>query len=146
MTVPRLRDDIARWMTHMGLVSEDKADPADTFHIVTRDTGLVIEIFAPNAQPGVLVVGSKVIAKTSQTWRYLNLSDAEKGIFKKRVSEYAGVIGAVSRSMMEDGKLKVGVYVVFDEGADLNQQVLADAMDRVTEMYAKMSAFLRRMF
>ena len=46
----------------------------------------------------------------------------------------------------EDGKQKVGVYVVLDDKENINQQTVFEAMDKVSEMYDKTSRFLMKTF
>ena len=46
----------------------------------------------------------------------------------------------------EDGKQKIGVYVILDDKIDINQQTLFDAVNRVSEMHEKTARFLLKTF
>jgi hypothetical protein len=46
----------------------------------------------------------------------------------------------------EDGKQKIGVYVVLDDKENINQQTMFDAIDRVSEMHEKAARFLMKTF
>ena len=52
----------------------------------------------------------------------------------------------INKNITEDGKRKIGVYVVLDKPDEINQQAVFDAMDRVSEMYEKTSRFLLKTF
>ena len=105
-----------------------------------------MEIFEPKEQPGILVIGSKVIMKNKQISRYLGFNEEEKGIFKKKVSDFCNSIHAINKIITEDGKQKIGVYFVLDDKENINQQTVFDAMDKVSEMYEKTARFLMKTF
>ena len=46
----------------------------------------------------------------------------------------------------EDGKQKVGVYVVLDDKENINQQTMLEAIDSVSEKYDKTDRFLLKTF
>ncbi len=46
----------------------------------------------------------------------------------------------------EDGKQKIGVYIVLDEKTDVNQQTFFEAIKKVSEMHEKTSRFLMKTF
>lgn len=144
-----MRDDVERWLTHGGLSFLEQKSEENVFQIRVRHAGpagVPVEIFEPEGQPGVLVVGSKVIMRNNQMSRYLRFSDAEKESWEKRVAEYCRSIRAVNRNVTEDGKRKIGVYVVIDSPEDIHQQGLFDAMDMVSEMHEKTARFLLKTF
>ena len=93
-----------------------------------------------------MVVGSKVNMKNNQIARYLGFSEEEKAKFEKKVADYCYTLQAINKNTTEDGKRKIGVYVVLDKEADINQQGLFDAMDRVSEMHEKTARFLMKTF
>lgn len=149
MGASRMRDNVERWLIHEGLSFEDVKSPENTFQILVKHAGpagVPVEIFEPKAQQGILVVGSKVIMKNNQTARYLGFSDEEKEKFEKKVADYCYSIQAINKNTTEDGKRKIGVYVVLDKEEDINQQGLFDAMDRVSEMHEKTARFLLKTF
>ena len=84
--------------------------------------------------------------KNKQIARYLGFSDEEKEIFEKKVSDFCNSIHAINKIITEDGKQKIGVYLVLDEKENINQQTVFDAMDRVSEMHEKTARFLMKTF
>lgn len=145
----RMRDNIERWLIHEGLPFEDRKNPANSFEIFVKHAGpagVPVEIFEPKAQQGVLVVGSKVIMKNNQIARYIGFNEEEKAKFEKKVADYCYSIQAINKNTTEDGKRKIGVYVVLDKEEQLNQQGLFDAMGKVSEMYEKTARFLMKTF
>jgi len=105
-----------------------------------------VEIFEPKKQPGIVVVGSKVAMKNSQIARYLGFSPEEKERFEKKVGDYCYTLQAIHKVIEEDGKQKIGVYAVLDDKVDINQQVLFDTVNRVSEMHEKTARFLLKTF
>lgn len=144
-----MRDNIERWFTHESLSFDNVKDEENSFHIVAKHAGqfgIPIEVFEPKNQPGVLVIGSKVIMKNNQIARYQGFNKNEKEKFEKKVSDFCYSIKAVSKMTVEDGKQKIGVYVVLDEKTDINQQSFFEAIEKVSEMHEKTSRFLMKTF
>ena len=149
MSNPRMRDNIERWLIHESLSFEEQKIPENSFHILAKHAGqygIPIEIFEPKAQPGVLVVGAKVIMKNNQIARYQGFNDYEKEKFEKKVTEFCQSIKAINKMFTEDGKQKIGVYVVLDDKTDMSQQTFFDAIEKVSEMHEKTSRFLMKTF
>ena len=149
MSVSRMRDNVERWLIHEGLSFEERKNPENSFQILVKHAGqygIPAEIFEPKSQPGILVVGAKVIMKNNQIARYLGFNDGEKEIFEKKVSDFCNSIHAINKIITEDGKQKVGVYFVLDDKENINQQTVFDAMDRVSEMHEKTARFLMKTF
>ncbi len=149
MSASRMRDNVERWLIHEGLSFEAIKNPENSFQILVKHAGqygIPAEIFEPKAQSGILVIGAKVIMKNNQIARYLGFSDEEKERFKERVSDYCNSIHAISKIITEDGKQKIGVFVVLDDKENINQQTVFDAMDRVSEMHEKTARFLMKTF
>ena len=149
MAASAMRDNVERWLVHKGLSFEDRKNPMNTFEILVKHAGpagVPVEVFEPKAQQGILVIGSKVIMKNNQIARYLGFNDGEKEKFEERVADYCHSIQAINRNITEDGKQKIGVYVVLDKEEQLNQQGLFDAMDKVSEMHEKTARFLMKTF
>lgn len=149
MNNQRMRDNIERWLIHESLSFEELKTPENSFHILAKHAGqygIPVEVFEPKTQPGVLVIGAKVIMKNSQIARYKGFNEYEKEKFEKKVTDFCQSIQAVNRMIIEDGKQKVGVYVVLDDKTDLNQQIFFDAIERVSEMHEKTSRFLMKTF
>jgi len=149
MTVSRMRDNIERWMIHEGLSFDEVKNPENSFQILIKHAGqygIPADIFEPKAQPGILVIGAKVVMKNSQISRYLGFSEDEKKKFEQKVSDFCYSLQAISKMITEDGKQKVGVYVVLDDKENINQQTVFDAIEKVSEMHEKTSRFLLKTF
>ena len=145
-----MQENVERWLVHEGLSYEyTKNHPENTFHVLVKHAGtfgVPIEIFEPNSQPGILVVGANIVMKNNQTARYLGFNDEEKSRFEKKVGYFCYSIKAIHKMIAEDGKQKVGVFVVLDDKTNINQYTLLDAIDRVSEMHEKTSRFLMKTF
>ena len=149
MSASRMRDNVERWLTHEGHSFEKVKNTENSFQILVKHAGqygIPAEIFEPKAQLGILVIGSKVIMKNKQIARYLRFNEEEKGIFKKKVSDFCNSIHAINKIITEDGKQKIGLYVVLDDKENINQQTVFDAIDRVSEMHEKAARFLMKTF
>jgi len=149
MSESKMRDSIERWLIHEGHSFEEIKNTENSFQILVKHAGqygIPTEIFEPKAQPGILVIGTKVIMKNSQIARYLGFNEEEKGIFEKKVSDFCNSIHAINKMITEDGKQKIGVYCVLDDKENINQQTVFDAMDRVSEMHEKTARFLMKTF
>jgi len=149
MSTSKMRDNIERWLIHEALSFEEIKNPENTFQILVKHAGqygIPVEIFEPKAQPGILVIGAKVIMKNNQIARYLRFNEEEKGIFEKKVVDFCNSIQAINKIITEDGKQKIGVYFVLDDKKNINQQTIFDAMDRVSEMHEKTIQFLYKTF
>ena len=149
MSISKMRDNVERWLTHEGHSFEEVKNTENSFQILVKHAGqygIPAEIFEPKAQLGILVIGSKVIMKNKQIARYLGFNEEEKGIFKKKVSDFCNSIHAINKIITEDGKQKIGLYVVLDDKENINQQTVFDAIDRVSEMHEKAARFLMKTF
>ena len=149
MSSNRLRDNVERWLIHGSHSFEFVKNPENSFHVLVKhagESGVPVEIFEPKKQPGVIVVGSKVIMKNNQISRYLGFSPEEKERFEKKVGDYCYSILAIHKMIEEDGKQKIGVYAVMDKSAEINQQTLFETVNRVSEMHDKTSRFLLKTF
>ncbi|AJW70968.1 DUF2299 family protein [Nitrosopumilus adriaticus] len=149
MSASRLRDSVERWLIHEGLSFEEVKNPENTFQILVKhagQTGIPIEIFEPKGQQGILVIGAKVIMKNNQIVRYLGFNEQEKENFEKKVADYCYSIQAINKIITEDGKQKIGVYVVLDDKENINQQTVFDAIESVSEKHEKTSRFLLKTF
>jgi hypothetical protein len=144
-----MRDNVERWLIHDSLSFEFVKNPENSFHVLVKhagEAGVPVEIFEPVKQPGILVVGSKVVMKNNQISRYLGFSPEEKERFEKKVGDYCYTLQAIHKMIEEDGKQKIGVYAVLDDRVDINQQTLFEAVDRVSQMHEKTARFLLKTF
>lgn len=149
MAASRMRDNVERWIIHEGLQSEEVKNPENNFQILVKHAGrygIPVDVFEPKGQPGILVIGAKVVMKNSQIARYLGFSTEEKERFENKVNDFCNSIQVINKMITEDGKQKVGVYVVMDDKENINQQTMLDAIDDVSEKYDKTSRFLLKTF
>ena len=149
MSAPRMRDNIERWLTHEGLSFEEIKNSENSFQILVKHAGqygIPAEIFEPKAQPGILVIGAKVIMKNNQIARYLGFNQDEKERFANKVADFCNSIYAINKIISEDGKQKIGVYVVLDDKENINQQTVFDALDKISELHEKTARFLMKTF
>ena len=145
----QLKDSVERWLVHKGLSFDEIKDEENSFHMLVKHAGqfgVPMDIFEPKSQPGVLVIGAKVIMKNNQIARYLGFSKEEKKKFEKKVNDFCNSIQAINRMIVEDGKQKIGVFVVLDDKNYINQQTFFDTMDKVSDMHEKTSRFLLKTF
>lgn len=144
-----MRDNMERWLIHEGHSFNEIKNPENSFQILVKHAGqygIPVEIFEPKAQPGIIVIGAKIVLKTKQISRYMGFNADEKKRFESRVLEFCNSIQAISKIITEEGKQKVGVYVVLDDKENINQQSVFDAIDRLSEMYEKTSRYLMKTF
>jgi len=144
-----MRDNVERWLIHDNYSFEFIKTPENRFHIVIKHagtSGIPIEIFEPKGQPGIIVIGTKIIMKDNQIARHLTFSEDEKTKFEIKINEFCKSIQAINKIITEDGKQKVGVFVVLDDKENINQQTVFEAIERVSKMYEKTSRFLMKTF
>ena len=102
--------------------------------------------FEPKSQPNVIVVGAKANLKNNQIARYLGYSEEEKKKFEKKIEDFCYSIQAVHRFLEEDGKRKVGVYIVIENKDEITHESLFETIDKAAEMHEKTSRFLLKAF
>ena len=144
-----MRDNVERWLIHEGLSFEEVKNSENAFQITIKyagQYGISMDVFEPKAQPGILVIGSKVTMKNNQISRYLGFNAEEKAKWKKKVDDFCYSIQAINKFITEEGKQKIGVYAVLDDRGNINQQTMFDGIAKVSEMYEKTSRFLMKTF
>ncbi len=144
-----MRDSVERWVIHEGLSFGEVKNPENNFQVLLKHAGpygIPIDIFEPKKQLGIIVIGAKVIMKNNQIARYLGFNTQEKERFEKKVGDFCYSIQVINKIITEDGKQKVGIYVVMDDKENINQQTMFEAIDSVSEKYDKVSRFLLKTF
>jgi len=74
------------------------------------------------------------------------LSEKEKENFEKKITDFCYSIRAISKFFDEDGKKKVGVYIVLDKKEQLNQPIFTKTLADIIEMSDKTGQFLHKVF
>lgn len=144
-----IRDSVERWLIHENFKFLEIQNEENNFHIKIKHSGAFgtpIEIFQPKKQANVIVFGGKIPLKNNQNARYLKLNDTEKANFEKKVGDFCYSIQAIHKFLEENGKKIIGVYVVIEDKTKFNQQDVANAIRRVTEMSEKTAQYLMKTF
>ena len=147
--MPGLRDSVERWLIHenYSFKKTESNDSSFKFLINNGDgLGNNIEIFEPSKQENVLVVGVKVEFKTKLIRRFLELNENEQEKIKSKIADFCYSIKAVNKFLDEDGKKKVGVYIILDKQEQLNQPFFMETLQNLTEMSEKTNRFLIKAF
>ena len=147
--MPNLRDNVERWLIHenYSFKKTESNDSSFKFLINNGDgLGNNIEIFEPSQQENVLVVGVKVEFKTKLIRRFLELNENEQEKIKSKIADFCYSIKAVNKFLDEDGKKKVGVYIILDKQEQLNQPFFMETLQNLTEMSEKTNRFLIKAF
>lgn len=144
-----MHDKIERWLIHENYSFKELKTDENTFHFLIKhagESGAPVEIFEPKSQSNVLVIGAKANLRNNQIARYLQLTKVEKEKFEKKIADFCYTIRAIHRFLEEDGKRKVGVYIVIENKEEVNQQMIYDKIDAVSEMHEKTAKFLLKAF
>ena len=144
-----LHESIERWLIHENYTFEELKSNQDKFKFVIKNAdafGNNLEIFEPKQQLNTLVIGIKIPLKNNQMVRFLKLNQVEKENFEQKITDFCYSIKAVNKFFDEDGKKKVGVYVVLDQKEQLVQPFFMETLLKVVEMSDKTSRFLHKSF
>ena len=144
-----LRDNVERWLVQENFSFNEVKTEEDNFKIIIKNVdtfGNNLEIFEPKQQANILVIGIKVPLKNNQMMRFLKLSEKEKENFEKKITDFCYSIKAINRFFDEDGKKKVGVYIVLDKKEQLNQPGFTKTLVQIMEISDKTSQFLYKAF
>ena len=147
--MPGLRDSVERWLIHENYsFKKTESDDSNFKFLINNGDGLGnnIEIFEPSQQENVLVVGVKVEFKTKLIRRFLELNENEQEKIKSKIADFCYSIKAVNKFLDEDGKKKVGVYIILDKQEQLNQPFFMETLQNLTEMSEKTNRFLIKAF
>ncbi len=144
-----LHESIERWLIHENYTFEELKSNQDKFKFVIKNAdafGNNLEIFEPKQQLDILVIGIKIPLKNNQMVRFLKLNQVEKENFEQKITDFCYSIKAVNKFFDEDGKKKVGVYVVLDKKEQLVQPFFMETLLKIVEMSDKTSQFLHKSF
>ena len=144
-----LHESIERWLIHENCTFEELKSNQDKFKFVIKNAdafGNNLEIFEPKQQLNTLVIGIKIPLKNNQMVRFLKLNQVEKENFEQKITNFCYSIKAVNKFFDEDGKKKVGVYVVLDQKEQLVQPFFIETLLKIVEMSDKTSQFLHKSF
>ena len=144
-----LRDNVERWLVQENYSFNEAKTEEDNFKIIIKNVdtfGINLEIFEPKQQANILVIGIKVPLKNNQMMRFLKLGEKEKENFEKKITDFCYSIKAINRFFDEDGKKKVGVYIVLDKKEQLNQPSFTKTLVQIMEISDKTSQFLYKAF
>ena len=144
-----LRESIERWLIHENYSFEELKSNQDKFKFVIKNAdafGNNLEIFEPKQQLNILVIGIKIPLKNKQMMRFLKLNKIEKENFEQKITDFCYSIKAVNKFFDEDGKKKVGVYIVLDKKEQLIQPFFIETLIKVVEMSDKTNQFLQKSF
>ena len=147
--MPSLKDNVERWLTHENYSFKKIESSESNFKFLINNgdgLGNNIEIFEPSQQEGILVVGVKVEFKTKLIRRFLELNENEQEKIKSKIADFCYSIKAVNKFLDEDGKKKVGVYIILDKQEQLNQPFFMETLQNLTEMSEKTNRFLIKAF
>ena len=144
-----LYENTQRWLIQENYSFNEAKTEEDNFKIIIKNAdafGNNLEIFEPKQQANILVIGIKVPLKNNQMMRFLKFSDKEKENFEKKITDFCYSIRAISKFFAEDGKKKVGVYIVLDKKEQLNQPSFTKTLTKIIEMSDKTTQFLYKTF
>jgi len=144
-----LHEDVQRWVIQENYSYIEAKTEEDNFKIIIKNAdafGNNLEIFEPNKQANILVIGIKVPLKNNQMVRFLKFSGNEKENFEKKITDFCYSIKAINKFFDEDGKKKVGVYIVLDKKEQLNQPSFTKTLTQIMEISDKTSQFLYKAF
>jgi len=144
-----LRDNVERWLVQENYSFNEAKTEEDNFKIIIKNVdtfGNNLEIFEPKQQVNILVIGIKIPLKNNQMMRFLKLNEKEKENFEKKITDFCYSIKAINKFFDEDGKKKVGVYIVLDKKEQLNQPSFTKTLVQIMEISDKTSQFLYKAF
>ena len=144
----RLRDSVERWLTHENYsYVGSKSD--DIFKILIKNgdgLGNSIEVFEPNGQENILVVGVKLSFHHKLIRRFLELNESEQEKIKNKMADFCYSIKAVHKFLDENGKKILGIYIVLDKPEHHNQPFFIKTLQEIVEMSEKTNRFLIKAF
>ena len=104
-----LRDNVERWLIHENYPFKETKSKDSTFKILIKNgdgLGNDIEVFEPEQQQNILVIGVKVSFHHKLIRRFLELNENEQEKIKSKIADFCYSIKAVYKFLDEDGKKK----------------------------------------
>ena len=144
-----LHESVQRWLMHENYSFNEVKTEEDNFKIIITGIGRDsnnLEIFEPKQQSNILVIGVKIQLKTGQMMRFLKLNEKQKENLEKKITDFCYSIKAVNKFFYEDGRKKVGIYIVLDKKEQLNQPSFTKTLSEIMEMSDKTRKFLYMVF
>jgi len=144
-----LRDNVERWLIHENYPFKETKSKDSTFKILIKNgdgLGNDIEVFEPEQQQDILVIGVKVSFHHKLIRRFLELNENEQEKIKSKIADFCYSIKAVYKFLDEDGKKKAGVYIILDKPGQLNQPFFLKTLQEITEISEKTNRFLIKAF
>ena len=144
-----LHEDVQRWLIQENYSFNEAKTEEDNFKIIIKNAdafGNNLEIFEPKQQANILVIGIKVPLKNNQMVRFLKFTGNEKENFEKKITDFCYSIKAINKFFDEDGKKKVGVYIVLDKKEQLTQPSFTKTLTKIIEMSDKIGQFIYKSF
>ena len=144
-----LRDSVERWLIHENYPFKEIKSKDNTFKILIKNgdgLGNDIEVFEPEQQQNILVIGVKVSFHHKLIRRFLELNESEQEKIKSKIADFCYSIKAVYKFLDEDGKKKAGVYIILDKPGQLNQPFFLKTLQEITEISEKTNRFLIKAF
>jgi hypothetical protein len=144
-----LRDNVERWLIHENYPFKETKSKDSTFKILIKNgdgLGNDIEVFEPEQQQNILVIGVKVSFHHKLIRRFLELNENEQEKIKSKIADFCYSIKAVYKFLDEDGKKKAGVYIILDKPGQLNQPFFLKTLQEITEISEKTNRFLIKAF
>ena len=144
-----LRDNVERWLIHENYPFKETKSKDSTFKILIKNgdgLGNDIEVFEPEQQQNILVIGVKVSFHHKLIRRFLELNENEQEKIKSKIADFCYSIKAVYKFLDEDDKKKAGVYIILDKPGQLNQPFFLKTLQEITEISEKTNRFLIKAF
>ena len=144
-----LRDSVERWLIHENYPFKETKSKDSTFKILIKNgdgLGNDIEVFEPEQQQNILVIGVKVSFHHKLIRRFLELNESEQEKIKSKIADFCYSIKAVYKFLDEDGKKKAGVYIILDKPGQLNQPFFLKTLQEIIEISEKTNRFLIKAF
>ena len=145
----KLRDGVERWLTHENYPYVESKSDDTVFKILIKNgdgLGNNIEVFEPNGQENILVIGVKLSFHHKLIRRFLELNEDEQEKIKNKMADFCYSIKAVHKFLDENGKKMVGIYIVLDKPEQLNQPFFTKTLQEIIEMSEKTNRFLIKAF